>query len=338
MIFKKRIAGKFAGKFAAKRTSGKVKGTLIVRVRCLDSDDERKEKKNAKGLYIIPFRRIEMMEDATVKQLECRLMQLDLGYAPPPKKYQLFSNGLVLGVVRGDTFAAIADDNTRSKTLEELGLHQRILCACDCHALRQSDTKVHLFRARRLEKRTQIESEHREPNMGDDVREKREATSRSRSRSSNSRSPCLSRAGRRATRRSANDVGDRGRARRGSEEGGRTKEADASPPPAPPRLKRSLVNAAELSALEKKSEGGYADEVYEELLKALSIVEDPSSWPRAHDAWVKKLCSVVELEPLKQLCETFDIVRQSSSSKPKIINLILQNINFLQIINVGNDS
>ena len=42
---RKRIAGKFAGKFAAKRTSGKVKGTLIVRVRCLDSDDERKKRK-----------------------------------------------------------------------------------------------------------------------------------------------------------------------------------------------------------------------------------------------------------------------------------------------------
>ena len=223
---RKRIAGKFAGKFAAKRTSGKVKGTLIVRVRCLDSDDERKEKKNAKGLYIIPFRRIEMMEDATVKQLECRLLELDLGYMAPPQNYQLFNNGLVLGVVRGDTFAAIADDNTRSKTLKELGLHQRILCACDCHALMQSAAggiEVHLFRARKR----------------------------------------------------------------------------------------------------------YADMVYEELLKALSIVEDPSSWPRAHDAWVKKLCSVVELEPLKQLCETFDIDRQSSSSKPKIINLILQNINIL---------
>ena len=34
-------------------------------------------------------------------------------------------------------------------------------------------------------------------------------------------------------------------------EGGRAKEADASPPPAPPRLKRSWVNAAKLSALEK---------------------------------------------------------------------------------------
>ena len=221
-FMRKRIVGKFVGT-PAKRTSGRVNGTLIVRVRCFDSDDERKKKKNAKGLDIIPFRRIEMMEDATVKQLECRLLELDLGYMAPPQNYQLFNNGLVLGVVRGDTFAAIADDNTRSKTLEELGLHQRILCACDCHALRQSDTKVHLFRARKR----------------------------------------------------------------------------------------------------------YADMVYEELLKALSIVEDPSSWPRAHDAWVKKLCSVVELEPLKQLCETFDIDRQSSSSKPKIINLILQNINIL---------
>ena len=97
---RKRIAGKFAGT-PAKRTSGKVKGTLIVRVRCFDSDDERKKKKNAKGLDIIPFRRIEMMEDATVKQLECRLLQLDLGYMPPPEKYDLFYNGLVLGVVRG---------------------------------------------------------------------------------------------------------------------------------------------------------------------------------------------------------------------------------------------
>ena len=96
MIFKKRIAGKFAGKFAAKRTSGKVKGTLIVRVRCLDSDDERKEKKNAKGLYIIPFRRIEMMEDATVKQLECRLLELDLGYAPPPKNISSLTTDLFL--------------------------------------------------------------------------------------------------------------------------------------------------------------------------------------------------------------------------------------------------
>lgn len=300
------FAGKLAGTLA-KRTSGKVKGTLIVRVRCFDSDDERQKKKNAKGLDIIPCRRIEMMGDATVEQLECSLLELDLGYDPPPKKYQLFNNGLVLGVLRGDTFAAISDANTRSKTLEELGLHQRILCACDCHALMQSDTKVHIFRARRQEKRTKIESAHPKPNKGDGPP-------------------------------GANYVGDRGHARCGSEEGGRAKEADASPPPAPPRRKRSWVNAAKLSALERKSDGGYADEVYEELLKALSIVEDPSSWPRAHDAWVKKLCSVVELEPLKQLWETFDIDRQRSSSKPEIINCILQDINFRQIINVGNDS